>query len=86
MYDNFGNLKTKKRLAINAIVPFYYRLSFYIVMSLVFLLFGITTIYTIRKARKTETVVKERIAMDLHDEVGTVLTRMLLISRNKTRY
>ena len=83
MYDNFGNLKTKKRLAINAIVPFYYRLSFYIVMSLVFLLFGITTIYTIRKARKTETVVKERIAMDLHDEVGTVLTRMLLITSSK---
>jgi ligand-binding sensor domain-containing protein/two-component sensor histidine kinase len=83
MYDNFGNLKTKKRLVINAIVPFYYHLSFYIVMSLGLLIFGSTTIYTIRKARKTEAIVKERIAMDLHDEVGTVLTRMLLITSSK---
>jgi signal transduction histidine kinase len=83
MYDNFGNLKSKKRLTINAIVPFYYHLSFYIGITLIFLLFGSATIYSIRKARKTEAVVKDRIAMDLHDEVGTVLTRMLLITSSK---
>ena len=83
MYDNFGNLKDKKQLTINAVVPFYYRLSFYIALSLLLLLFGSLSIYNIRKANKTEELVKDRIAMDLHDEVGTVLTRMLMTTHSK---
>lgn len=83
MYDNFGNLKDKKRLTIHAIVPFYYHLSFYIGLSLLLLLFGSISIYNIRKANKTEELVKDRIAMDLHDEVGTVLTRMLMTTNSK---
>lgn len=83
MYDNFGNLKDKKQLTINAIVPFYYHLSFYIGLSLLLLLFGSISIYNIRKAKKTEELVKDRIAMDLHDEVGTVLTRMLMTTHSK---
>jgi two-component sensor histidine kinase len=83
MYDNFGNLKDKKQLTIHAIVPFYYHLSFYIGLSLLLLLFGSISIYNIRKANKTEELVKDRIAMDLHDEVGTVLTRMLMTANSK---
>lgn len=83
MFDNYGNLKTKKKLTINAIVPFYYHLSFYILMSFVLLIFGSTTIFYILKAKKTEAIIKDRIAMDLHDEVGTILTRMLLIISSK---
>ena len=83
MYDNFGNLKDKKQLTIHAIVPFYYHLSFYIGLSLLLLLFGSISIYNIRKANKTEELVKDRIAMDLHDEVGTVLTRMLMTTNSK---
>ena len=83
LYDNFGNLKDKKQLTIHAIVPFYYHLSFYISLSLLLLLFGSISIYNIRKANKTEELVKERIAMDLHDEVGTVLTRMLMTANSK---
>lgn len=83
MYDNFGNLKDKKQLVINAIVPFYYHLNFYIAISFILLIFGSITIYNIRKANKTEEMVKDRIAMDLHDEVGTVLTRMLMTTHSK---
>lgn len=83
LYDNFGNLKDKKQLTIHAIVPFYYHLSFYIGLSLLLLLFGSISIYNIRKANKTEELVKDRIAMDLHDEVGTVLTRMLMTANSK---
>jgi two-component sensor histidine kinase len=83
MYDNFGNLKDKKQLTIHAIVPFYYHLSFYIGLLLLLLLFGSISIYNIRKANKTEELVKDRIAMDLHDEVGTVLTRMLMTANSK---
>lgn len=85
MYDDFGNLKDKKQLVINAIVPFYYHLNFYIAISFILLIFGSITIYNIRKANKTEEMVKDRIAMDLHDEVGTVLTRMLLITNSKKK-
>ncbi len=84
LYDDFGNLKATKKITIDAKVPFYYRLSFYVILSLFFLLLAGTTIYAIYNARKTESLVKEQIAMDLHDEVGTVLTRMLLtVSSNK---
>lgn len=31
----------------------------------------------IEKAQRTERMTKNRIAMDLHNEVGTILTRML---------
>jgi hypothetical protein len=83
LYDDFGNLKTSKKITVDAIVPFYYHLSFYVILSLFFMLLAGTTIYTVLKARKTEAVVKEQIAMDLHDEVGTVLTRMLLTVSSK---
>lgn len=83
MFDDFGNLKKTKTIAINAIVPFYYHLSFYVGISITLLIFGSSAIYGLRKARKTEALVKDRIAMDLHDEVGSVLTRMLLITNSK---
>lgn len=83
LYDDYGNLKATKKIVINAIVPFYYRLSFYVFLSGLFLFLATITIYATIKARKTEALVKERIAMDLHDEVGTVLTRMLLIANSK---
>ncbi len=78
LYDEFGNLSDQKQLLITAQVPFYYRNSFYIVLAILILFFGIGISHYIRKARNTEAKVKEQIAMDLHDEVGTVLTRMLL--------
>ena len=49
------------------------------------LICGIGIIYYIIKSRKIETKVKDQIAMDLHDEVGTVLTRMLFISNSNKK-
>jgi ligand-binding sensor domain-containing protein/two-component sensor histidine kinase len=83
LYDNFGNLITKKTVVINAVVSFYYKTSFYIFLIIVLVLLGGTTAFSVYRARKTEAVVKDRIAMDLHDEVGTVLTRMLMTTHSK---
>lgn len=83
LYDNFGNLITKKKVVINAIVSFYYKTSFYIFLIVLLVLLGGTTAFSVYRARKTETVVKDRIAMDLHDEVGTMLTRMLMTTHSK---
>jgi signal transduction histidine kinase len=49
------------------------------------LISGIGIIYYIIKSRKIETKIKDQIAMDLHDEVGTVLTRMLFISKSNKK-
>lgn len=83
LYDNFGNLITKKKIVINAIVSFYYKTSFYIFLIVILILLGGITTFSVYHARKTEAVVKDRIAMDLHDEVGTVLTRMLMTTNSK---
>ena len=83
MYDNFGNLIAEKKVMINAIVSFYYKTSFYVFLIVILILFGGTTAFSVYYARKTEAVVKDRIAMDLHDEVGTVLTRMLMTTHSK---
>jgi signal transduction histidine kinase len=83
MYDNFGNLIAEKKVMINAIVSFYYKTSFYVFLIVILILFGGTTAFSVYRARKTEAVVKDRIAMDLHDEVGTVLTRMLMTTHSK---
>lgn len=85
LYDNFGNLKDQKVIIINAKVPFYYEINFYIFLALLILISGIGIIYYIIKSRKIETKIKDQIAMDLHDEVGTVLTRMLFISKSNKK-
>jgi hypothetical protein len=85
LYDNFGNLKDQKVIIINAKVPFYYQINFYIFLALLILISGIGIIYYIIKSRKIETKIKDQIAMDLHDEVGTVLTRMLFISKSNKK-
>lgn len=85
LYDNYGNLKDKKEIIINAKVPFYYQINFYILVTILILISGIGIIYSIIKSRKIETKIKDQIAMDLHDEVGTVLTRMLFISNSNKK-
>jgi hypothetical protein len=85
LYDNFGNLKDQKVIIINAKVPFYYEINFYIFLALLILISGIGIIYYIIKSRKIEIKIKDQIAMDLHDEVGTVLTRMLFISKSNKK-
>ncbi len=84
MYNPFGELAEEKAIQIFAIVPFYAKSSFlWIVIFLLVLMSILTILYFIRSIRiKAKT--KSKIAMDLHDESGTILTRLLiLVNREK---
>ena len=83
MYNPFGQLVKVKEIKLHANTPFYYKTKFYITMIIVitflFFLFIFFMILSYRIKNKT----KSKIAMDLHDESGTILTRLLLISRKE---
>ena len=84
MYNPFGELVEEKAIQIFAVVPFYAKSSFlWIVIFLLVLMSVLTILYFIRSIRiKAKT--KSKIAMDLHDESGTILTRLLiLVNREK---
>jgi two-component sensor histidine kinase len=81
MFDPFGNRVEEKSFPILATSPFYVKTSFHVFIAIfifviiIMLLFYISWSYRIRAATKA------KIAMDLHDESGTILTRLLLISK-----
>jgi ligand-binding sensor domain-containing protein/anti-sigma regulatory factor (Ser/Thr protein kinase) len=84
MYNPFGELIDKKKFKVSARVPFYAKTSFIvIILVLLFIFSALTILYYIRSIQiSTET--KSKIAMDLHDESGTILTRLLiLVNRDK---
>ena len=83
MYNPFGQLVKEKSFNIRAEVPFYETTSFMLfIIFLLFLFSALFVLYLIRSIRiKAET--KSKIAMDLHDESGTILTRLLLLSRRE---
>ena len=81
MYDPFGNMVEEKTIQVIALAPFYVKTSFYIVSALFVL--GILALLwlNVLHAMRIRAVTKAKIAMDLHDESGTILTRLLLISK-----
>lgn len=81
MFDPFGMLVLEKSFPIDATVPFYLWTSFYILSSLFVLAMFIILAFNILNSMRIRTITKAKIAMDLHDESGTILTRLLLISK-----
>jgi two-component sensor histidine kinase len=84
MFNPFGQLVEEKAIQVFAIVPFYAKSSFlWFVIGLLIAMSILTILYFIRSIRvRAET--KAKIAMDLHDESGTILTRLLiLVNREK---
>ena len=81
MFDPYGNLVEEKTLEVMALAPFYVKTSFHIFL----IIFGLLTIgaiaYSTLRTVRIRAVTKAKIAMDLHDESGTILTRLLLISK-----
>jgi signal transduction histidine kinase len=59
-------------------VPFYKTNFFFGIIILIISLLSILSFYLYLRIKNIENKTKERIAMDLHDEVGTTLTRMLM--------
>ena len=68
-------------LEIIATLPFYKTNLFAWIVTLITLLALVLYIYTLRRIRTVKVRLKNQIAMDLHDEVGTVLTKALFQSR-----
>ena len=81
-FNEFGVPVSFPVTHIISIVPFYRSPAFFITLtalsSTLLLLFIITAI----RLRNKEQRLKEQISMDLHDEVGTILTRALHVSKN----
>ena len=79
MYDQIGrSLSQELHVRIHAKKVFFESRNFlYLFISLVFIL-----LFFIIQIRRKEYKVKKQVSMDLHDEVGTLITRALLISQS----
>ena len=83
MYNPFGQRIDEKSFPLSVLAPFYVKTSFFIlIFCLVILLSFLVVIYFFRSLHiKAKT--RAKIAMDLHDESGTILTRLLMMSKRK---
>jgi signal transduction histidine kinase len=81
MFDPFGRLVTEKSFPIVSTAPFYVKTSFHVFFALFVVAILVLLWLNILKSMRIRTNTKARIAMDLHDESGTILTRLLLISK-----
>lgn len=83
MIDPFGNVVKTKTILVEAWMPFYKTNSFItLILSLVILL-TIGLRFVLKREMEKETLIKNRVAMDLHDETGTILTRLFLLVRRR---
>ncbi|MCE2847205.1 MAG: hypothetical protein LW707_09310 [Sphingobacteriales bacterium] len=81
-FDEFGRIipYTPTRVVLN--YPFYYSPFFIWGMTGVAILLLVLLIVLSFQRLRREQQLKERITMDLHDEVGTILTRVLYLSQD----
>ena len=80
-FDAFGTQVRFDPVNIKATVPFLKSRLFLIILICFAVLFMTLFILSSVRAKNREHQLKERIAMDLHDEVGTMLTRALYVAR-----
>jgi signal transduction histidine kinase/ligand-binding sensor domain-containing protein len=80
--DEYGSLITFKPMEINATVVFYKNRFF--IWSLFLLTIVLIVLVVLNEVRRKyrENQLKEQISMDLHDEVGTILTRALMTAQS----
>jgi two-component sensor histidine kinase len=81
MFDPYGKLVEEKTIEVSALAPFYVKTEFHIFLIVIGLLTIAVIAYSLLRAVRIRAVTKAKIAMDLHDESGTILTRLLLISK-----
>lgn len=80
-YDEYGTLITFKPLYLNATVIFYKNRYFIWALFLFSIALIILVVINEVRRKRRENLLKEHISMDLHDEVGTILTRALMVSQ-----
>ena len=83
MFNPFGQLVKQKTFQLLAFTPIYSRTEFVIIITLLVLLFGAMFVRYFIRSIRIKSQIKSQIAMDLHDESGTILTRLLLMSRKE---
>ena len=83
MYNPFGHLVDEKAFPLYVSAPFYVKSSFYILIFSIILVLVILFILYFFRSLRIKAKTQSKIAMDLHDESGTILTRLLLISKRK---
>jgi signal transduction histidine kinase len=80
-FDEYGRVLGFERLVIRAREPFLRSRFFQVLLSLAAISFLAMFVVVLLRSRRKEKAIKERISMDLHDEVGTTLTRALYVAR-----
>jgi len=80
-FDRYGTLITFTPFVVKARVPFYRSVSFIVLILLALLASVLVILVIIWRNRRREQRLVEGISMDLHDEVGTILTRALMVSK-----
>lgn len=83
-YDEFGTIINFKPVYINATVVFYKNRYFIWALFMLSLALVILVVWNEIRRKQIESTIKEKISMDLHDEVGTILTRALMIANSKS--
>ena len=83
MYNPFGQFVQEKSYNISANTPVFYKTGFLSVVFFLVVLFWILFVYFFIRSLRIKAETKSRIAMDLHDESGTILTRLLLLSKRE---
>ncbi len=82
--DRFSNICDEKSFEILAKIPFYQEIWFYVLVFSLLLFLSFLVLYYFYRMRRVEVDTKKRISMDLHDETGTILTRVLLMSKSES--
>ena len=83
MFNPFGEIVQEKQIPLIANVPFYITTTFYVIIILLIIILSALFIKFIIRTIKIEAETKAKIAMDLHDESGTILTRLLMLTRRE---
>lgn len=82
--DQFGNKISFPNLEINVTKPFLQTEEFIYIVFVIILLLIIFITYNSIKSKKEMLKIYDHIAMDLHDEVGNILTHLILLVKSKT--
>ncbi len=84
-FDEYGAVSEMKSLSINAYVSFY-KSNFFLWTLILLVLIGFALYaFANYRSKLLQKITKENIAMDLHDEVGTMLTRVLYLMKLESK-
>ena len=82
-FDEYGTPITFAPVIVESTILFYKSKVFLLSLAVITVLSLATIIFLILRNQKRENEIKENISMDLHDEIGTLLARAMLVSQTK---